>query len=80
MTPDALPVAATLRVDGEPALYSGPGRTGVVRVTNQSPDPITIAARTAGPDADDHRLAVYLPNGTLSAVSRNEAQAVEGKG
>lgn len=42
-----LPIEATLTVDGEPALYSGPGRDGLLRLVNRTASPIAISAPTS---------------------------------
>ncbi|MFN0092684.1 MAG: hypothetical protein ACKVWR_20815 [Acidimicrobiales bacterium] len=73
----SLPLGVSLRIDGEPALYSGPGRDGLLRLSNDGTAPLVLAARTPEPSASDHHVALHLPAGTLSPSSLADLRAAD---
>ena len=74
----SLPIEVSFTVDGEPALYSGPGRDALLRLTNTSGSSIRLAGLAGPPSPTSHHLALHIPAGTLSPTSLVELRAIEG--
>lgn len=73
-----LPVAASLTVDGQPALYSGAAGVGRLALANTSGQTLTLAPAAGPASRSNHQVALHLPAGTLSVGSRRSLTVADG--